>query len=62
MVTQVGYARVSTINQNLDGRTEQLHQAGAERIYSEYTSGSYDARPELAACLSRLQAGDTVRD
>ncbi len=60
MVMQVGYARVSTLDQNLDGQTEQLRQAGAERIYSEYASGSYDARPELSACLARLEVGDTL--
>lgn len=60
MAIQVGYARVSTLDQNLDGQTEELRLAGAERIYSEYASGSYDERPELAACLKRLEAGDTL--
>lgn len=56
----VGYARVSTTEQNIENQLDQLHAAGAERIYSEQGSGIRDDRPQLAACLSELEAGDTL--
>lgn len=36
----VGYARVSTADQNLDVQVEQLQQAGAEKIFQEKASGA----------------------
>lgn len=43
----VGYARVSTDDQNLNAQTDALEAAGIERIYSDRTSGTKRARPEL---------------
>lgn len=56
----IGYARVSTSVQNLDGQCDSLQQAGCERIYSEKISGAKTQRPELERMLDALREGDTV--
>lgn len=56
----IGYARVSTSGQNLDGQCDSLRQAGCERIYSEKISGAKAQRPELGRMLDALREGDTV--
>jgi len=43
----LGYARVSTHDQNLDRQIDQLQQVGCERIFREKASGSKKERPEL---------------
>jgi DNA invertase Pin-like site-specific DNA recombinase len=56
----IGYARVSTVDQNLDSQLEQLKAAGCEKIYQEKASGAKVDRPELAAMLDYCREGDTV--
>lgn len=56
----IGYARVSTSGQNLDGQCDSLRQAGCDRIYSEKISGAKAQRPELERMLDALREGDTV--
>lgn len=56
----IGYARVSTSGQNLEGQCDQLRDAGCERIYSEKVSGAKSQRPELERMLDALRDGDTV--
>ena len=56
----IGYARVSTVDQNLDSQLEQLKVAGCERIYQEKASGAKVDRPELAAMMNYCREGDTV--
>lgn len=57
----IGYARVSTLNQNLDRQLATLEAAGCERIYSEKKSGKDTAsRPELAAAIQALEEGDIL--
>lgn len=56
----IGYARVSTTDQNLDLQRDALKQAQCERIFEEHASGARDDRPELAAALSHARAGDTL--
>jgi DNA invertase Pin-like site-specific DNA recombinase len=56
----IGYARVSTADQNLDMQRDALNQAGCERIFEEHASGARDDRPELAAALSHARSGDTL--
>ena len=56
----IGYARVSTDDQNLDAQTDALKAAGAERIFADKISGSKRDRPELDAMLDQLRRGDVV--
>ncbi|TGE03862.1 recombinase family protein [Hymenobacter fodinae] len=56
----IGYARVSTRDQNLALQLDALAQAGCEEIYQEKASGMSAARTELDRMLARLRPGDTV--
>ncbi|MFT9848984.1 recombinase family protein [Aneurinibacillus sp. REN35] len=57
---KIGYARVSTQDQNLDMQMDALKASGCERIYTEKMSGKRDDRPELQRCLDALRNGDTL--
>jgi DNA invertase Pin-like site-specific DNA recombinase len=57
---KIGYARVSTDDQNLDLQRDALTDAGCERIYEEHASGKNVARVELETCLKTLRKGDTL--
>lgn len=56
----IGYARVSTEEQNLDAQVAALKEAGAERIFDEKISGSIRSRPALDRMLDQLRSGDVV--
>jgi DNA invertase Pin-like site-specific DNA recombinase len=56
----IGYARVSTADQDFVGQVERLKAAGAERVYAEKISGARADRPQLAKLMASLQAGDAV--
>ena len=55
-----GYARISTVQQNLDLQIDALKKYDCEIIYTEKMSGSIQTRPELDAMLSKLRKGDVV--
>ncbi len=57
---KVGYARVSTIDQNLDRQIIALQEAGCTQIFQEKITGTKVDRPELKKLLAELQEGDTV--
>ena len=57
---KIGYARVSTRDQNLELQLDALHKAGCETIFQEHASGATKARPELDRLLASLRKGDTV--
>ncbi|AKH70898.1 site-specific recombinase, DNA invertase Pin (plasmid) [Spongiibacter sp. IMCC21906] len=56
----IGYARVSTTEQNTSLQADALTSSGAERIYQEALSGASRERPELTKCLDALRQGDTL--
>jgi DNA invertase Pin-like site-specific DNA recombinase len=60
MNQRIGYARVSTDDQNLDLQRDALHLAGVESIYEETASGKSAGRLELEHCLKALRSGDTL--
>lgn len=60
MNQRIGYARVSTDDQNLDLQRDALKQAGCSVIYEEAASGKTTSRPELEQCLKALRAGDVL--
>lgn len=59
--SKIGYAGVSTDDQNLDLQRDALTKAGCGQIYDETTSGkSATVRPELVQCLKAPRTGDTL--
>ena len=56
----IGYARVSTEDQNLTLQRAALNGAGCQRIYEETISGANRSRPELNRMLDQLRSGDVV--
>lgn len=56
----IGYARVSTSDQNLDRQIDQLRNQGCERIYQEKITGTSKERPELNRMFEALREGDTI--
>jgi DNA invertase Pin-like site-specific DNA recombinase len=56
----VGYARVSTQDQNLDLQLDALNEIGCENIFTEKASGAQRERPELIAALNYMRKGDTL--
>lgn len=56
----IGYARVSTTDQNPELQIDELQETGCEQIYQDKISGSTRDRPELTACLKTLRKGDTL--
>ena len=56
----IGYARVSTQDQNLDLQSEALTKAGCEKIFNDKISGSRAERPGLTKALEMLREGDTL--
>ncbi|EBQ6421578.1 TPA: recombinase family protein [Escherichia coli] len=60
MNQRIGYARVSTDDQNLHLQRDALVAAGCEIIYEDKASGKSTARLELDNCLKALRPGDTL--
>ena len=56
----VGYARVSTDDQNLDLQKDALARVGCERILEDHQSGAKAERPGLKAALDYAREGDTL--
>lgn len=56
----IGYARVSTLEQNISLQIEALTSAGCGRVYDDRLSGAKSDRPGLAKALDMARAGDTL--
>ena len=56
----IGYARVSTDDQNLDLQRDALRAAGCEKVYEDRISGAKAARPGLALALEVARTGDVL--
>ena len=57
---KIGYACVSTGDQNPDLQLAALKRAGCKRIFTDTATGEHVKRPELAKCLKALGEGDTL--
>lgn len=55
----IGYARVSTQDQQLHLQLDDLHKTGCERVYQEKVSSTKE-RPQLSKLLESIREGDTV--
>lgn len=56
----IGYARVSTKDQNLEAQIEALQASGCAKIYSEKLSGKSRKRPELEKLMEQLRSDDII--
>ena len=56
----IGYARVSTSDQNLDLQLDALTDAGCQKIFTDTISGAKASRPGLDQALEHLRDGDTL--
>lgn len=60
-MASIGYARVSTADQNMALQLDALNDAGVDRVFRDQgVSGSKSARPGLDACLDHLREGDVL--
>ena len=57
---KIGYARVSTVEQNLDLQVDAFKQAGCQRIITETLSGAVKERPKLKQLLEDIREGDVL--
>ena len=56
----IGYARVSTQDQNPELQHDALMEAGCEKVFTEKASGAQRDRPELQAALDYMRPGDAL--
>ena len=56
----IGYARVSTVEQNLALQRDALTEAGCAKIFTEQMSGAVTDRPALHDALEFARSGDTL--
>jgi DNA invertase Pin-like site-specific DNA recombinase len=60
MSHSLGYARVSTVEQNADLQHDELEASGCWKVYTDHASGTLDSRPQLDQLLADLRPGDTL--
>jgi DNA invertase Pin-like site-specific DNA recombinase len=56
----IGYARVSTAEQDTALQTDALRKVGCDKIFEDTASGAKAERPGLAAALAYVREGDTL--
>ena len=60
-MANIGYARVSSTDQDFDGQIERLKAAGCDRVFAEKASGkSTNGRHELGKSVKALRPGDVL--
>lgn len=57
---RIGYARVSTADQNPDLQEDALQKAGCEKVFRDVASGTVDCRKGLAEAIEYAREGDTL--
>ena len=57
---RIGYARISTSDQNLDLQLDALNSVGCLKIFQDITSGAKSDRPHLNEALNYLREGDVL--
>ena len=60
MAHLLGYARVSTTEQNPDLQVDELTGAGCWKVWTDHAPVVLDRRPQLEAVLEQLRPGDTL--
>jgi DNA invertase Pin-like site-specific DNA recombinase len=60
MGNKIGYARVSTGDQDLNLQVRELKAFGCKQVYTDRVSGIKSERPGLTACLEAIKKGDTL--
>ena len=60
IMMKIGYARVSTNQQDTKLQIDALQSAGCEKIYQDVASGGNTDRPELKQCLKAMNANDVL--
>src|ERR1017187_6169082 len=58
--TRIGYARVSSDDQNASLQVDALEKAGCLKVFTDHASGSKASRPELDRMVEQLRSGDVV--
>jgi DNA invertase Pin-like site-specific DNA recombinase len=56
----LGYARVSTVDQDPALQLDALNAAGCVKVFTDHASGALDSRPQLDRLLDQLRPGDSV--
>ncbi len=56
----IGYARISTQDQNHDLQTDSLKAAGCKKVFTDKVSGTISERPGLSKLKEQLRKGDTL--
>jgi len=59
-MSQIGYSRVSTVDQAADLQHDEFARAGCSRVFTDTASGSATERPQLSAALDYLREGDVL--
>lgn len=57
---KIGYARVSTSDQDAGLQIDALRNANCEKVFVEHRTGATRERPELARCIDMLRSGDEL--
>src|SRR6476660_5364277 len=55
-----GYARVSTLHQDLESQLQSLEKENCDKIYSDKFTGTKTDRPEFTKLIESLKSGDTL--